>query len=174
MSGNRSKKGSGQESGSDDTRDAIGFTSPDYIEPNQGINVTNDWLVPEDGQRILSDIRACGYSVSRLVDAITGGSTGGTSHASKLGLLGALLSRIKESDEQYGEFLKYQTISEEAELILIEHTLRKQALSGEDVQAIKFFLERRAPDRYARNSKDVNDPQADAISNLVKNLKKNG
>lgn len=169
MAGTRRKRSGGQEAGPDDSGTSVRFDEADYSPPCTELNLESSWRVPSaDG--VLTDIRAAGYSISRLVDGITSYYSLST-QSNKLGLLSALLESLKEDTEAYAEFQKFQTISEEAELILIEHTLRKQALSGEDTQAIKFFLERRSPDRYARNSKEVNDPQATAIAELVKGLK---
>ena len=65
-----------------------------------------------------------------------------------------------------------KAIGEEAELVLIEAQLRKAALSGEDTQALKFYLERRAPSRFGRQVKqEAGEKTPEDLANLLEALK---
>lgn len=124
------------------------------------------WSVPM-AERLLEDIASAGYSLPRLVDAVCD-SYG---HGDKLGLTGAILARLKQEDKQE-KYHEYQSIGEEAELVLIEAQLRKAALSGEDTQALKFYLERRAPSRFGRQVKqEAGEKTPEDLANLLEALK---
>ncbi len=146
MARNRRARENESDDGSDYCGDAERFDgATQYLPPGHGINLGRTWLVRLPSE-IVDDIKSCGYSINKLVDAICRHYQTGN----KLGLLGSLLESLKSDSEQYSEYLSYQAIAEEAEGLLIEGTLRKNAMGGEDTQALKFYLERRLPDKFGR------------------------
>ena len=125
------------------------------------------WAVPRSG-RILSDLRACQYSITSLMSEVLGVEP---DDRSAIGLLAAIIEELKKNETDYETYKSYQIIAEEAELVLIERSLRAAALSGEDLASTKFYLERRSPDKYGRASKEVVDPAVEEMKNLIQTLK---
>ncbi len=164
--GHRETEGEG---GSAIAAATVGLDSSLYTPPgtdSHGGEPSRIWRVPM-AERLLADIASAGYSLPRLVDAVCGEHESGD----KLGLTGAILERLKSEDKQE-KYHEYQAIGEEAELVLIEAQLRKAALSGEDTQALKFYLERRAPSRFGRQVKqEAGDKTAEDLANLLDALK---
>lgn len=164
--GHRETEGEG---GSAIAAAAVGLDPTLYTPPgsdSHGGEPGRIWRVPM-AERLLDDIASAGYSLPRLVDAVCGEHESGD----KLGLTGAILERLKSEDKQE-KYHEYQAIGEEAELVLIEAQLRKAALSGEDTQALKFYLERRAPSRFGRQVKqEAGDKTAEDLANLLDALK---
>lgn len=148
---------------------SVGLDAALYTPPGSGAHGGEPgrvWSVPMAGC-LLDDIASAGYSLPRLVDAVCEFHGNGD----KLGLTGAILARLKQEEKQ-DKYHEYQSIGEEAELVLIEAQLRKAALSGEDTQALKFYLERRAPSRFGRQVKqEAGDKTAEDLSNLLDALK---
>lgn len=168
----RSRRGSGEakgEGGGAITAASVGLDPALYTPPGSKLHGGEPgriWRVPM-AERILEDIASAGYSLPRLVDAICAHY----SDADKLGLTGAILERLR-AEEKQEKYQEYQSIGEEAELVLIEAQLRKAALSGEDTQALKFYLERRAPSRFGRQVKqEAGDRTAEDLSALLEAIK---
>lgn len=145
--------------------DATGFDASQYIPPQHELNLDRAWKVPE-ARTICDDIKSCGYSVHRLVHAIC------TKYgkADQLGLLGAIIERVKCDPSAYSDFVNYQAVAEEAEVLMIESTLRKNAMSGEDTVALKFFLERRAPDKFGKVTKATGATTDDQLTEILNAL----
>ena len=138
-----------------------------YVPPGTADNMRNTWAVPRSA-RILSDIRACQFSITSLLNEVLGENA---TDRDSVSLLAAIIESLKENEQDYEKFKQYQIIAEEAELVLIERCLRSRALSGEDLASTKFYLERRAPDKYGRASKEVVDPAVEEMKNLISTLK---
>lgn len=166
MARNRRAREDESDDGSDYSGNAEGFDgATQYLPPGVGINCARTWCVPE-ARAICDDIKSCGYSINKLVDVVCRHH----GKADKLGLLGALLECLKGDSVCYAEYIECQAIAEEAEGLLIEGTLRKNAMGGEDTQALKFYLERRLPDKFGRLVKKTGLAGDEELAKLLEAL----
>lgn len=148
---------------------AAGLETSLYVPPGADGNSSRTWAVP-GAERILADIASASYSIERLVNTVCEAHN----YPDQLGCTGSILERIRDDQSALELFDKYRAIAEEAETILVEASLKNQAICGEDIQAVKFYLERRAAGRYGRTTKKMGegDKTASDITKLVDALTK--
>lgn len=150
---------------------AAGLEPSLYVPPGHDGNSMRVWSVPS-AERVLDDIASASYSIERLVESVCKEHN----YPDQLGLTGAILERIRNDETSIELFDKYRGIAEEAETLLVEASLKNQAIAGEDIQAVKFYLERRAAGRYGRTTKKAGegDNTASDIARLVNTLTQKG